>query len=103
MQISEKDVRLLGSVCGLAKMQNLGRKDRRQEGGVPLLDQSTRKGTETLAVPPWSHKSLSTDGHIVHHQNMSFKASSTGMNCQSPHDNSPAASAQCFALAFPDV
>lgn len=80
-----------------------GRKDRRQEGGVPVLDQGTRKVTETLPVPPWSHKCLSTDSHIVLHQNTSSKASSTGMNCQSPRDNLPAASSQCFALAFPDV
>lgn len=41
--------------------------------------------------------------HIVLYRNMSFKASFTGMNCQSPHDDLPAASSERFAIAFPDV
>lgn len=41
--------------------------------------------------------------HIVLYRNTSFKASFTGMNCQSPHDDLPAASSERFAITFPDV
>lgn len=57
---------LLGSVYCRAKKQNWGRKDSRQEGGVPAMDQGARKVTETLPVPLRSNKYLSPVGTVSH-------------------------------------
>lgn len=92
---------LLCQDAGLGKKAREGRIGDRKEECQCWTKARGRSHKHDMCHP--SHKCFFTVGHIVLQQNTSPKASSTGMNCQSPRDNLPAASSQCFALAFPDA